>query len=310
MRWLELTISTEQISSEAVTARLLESGAGGVAVEEHWDYARAKKDGLGDIFPTENRLPADTVMIRGYFPVSFLASLEYQDLSDFLEKLPHYGLAAAELTIRETDDADWENSWKDFWHPTPVGEKLLIVPAWYEAVDAGGRLIVRLDPGAAFGTGTHETTRLCLEWLETAVCGAEKMLDLGCGSGILALAAVKLGVKNVQAVDFDSIAIQAAMDNARLNHLQVHFMQGDLCLAQTWDKLIQADLICANLTADILVQILSYLPAVMQPRCKAVLSGIIESRRDDVVTSLPASLKLVRECSIGNWVALWLEMQP
>jgi len=308
LQWLEVTIRTEQISVEAVANKLVELGAGGVAIQEHGDFELARREGLGDLFPEHKDMGANTAEIRGYFPVSFLGSPREEELRAFLRQLPAFGLAAGELFHCVVDEDEWENAWKDYWHPVPVGERLLIVPAWYEEVAAENRLKLLIDPGAAFGTGTHETTQLCLELLEKYLHGGETVLDLGCGSGILALAAKLLGAGRVLGVDHDELAVRASKENACLNGLTVEFLQANLFQEEIWHKLGRADIILGNLTADILLALQPHLPGVLHAKTKLILSGIISERQEEVLAAfLTAGYKEVEKVIAGRWAALCLE---
>jgi ribosomal protein L11 methyltransferase len=309
VRWLEVTVKTRQASVEAVAAKIQELGAGGVAIEENWNLAKLKAMGLGDYFPRIFELAGDEAIIRGYFPVSFSVSGR-RELEDFLARLPNFGLAPGTMTVRIVDTAGWEHAWKKYWQPTPVGKKLLIVPAWQEPPASGGRLSLRLDPGAAFGTGTHESTRLCLEWLEENVQGGEAVLDLGCGSGILALAAKLFGAGRVLGVDKDEPAVQASRENAALNGLEIAFVHADLLADAAWNKFFPADLVTANLTADLILSILGRLKRVLAPGGQAVLSGIVRERREEIESAAVRYGFYIRgKYCAGEWVALWLELK-
>ncbi|NLM45215.1 MAG: 50S ribosomal protein L11 methyltransferase [Firmicutes bacterium] len=309
MQWLEVTVKTGQASVEAVAAKMQELGAGGVAIEENWNLAGLKAMGLGDYFPASCELAGDEAIIRGYFPVSFYADGR-RELEDFLARLPEFGLAPGTMAVRVVDAADWEHAWKKYWHPTPVGKKLLIVPAWQEPPADEGRLSLRLDPGAAFGTGTHESTRLCLEWLEENIRGGETVLDLGCGSGVLALAAKLLGAGRVLGVDKDEPAVQASRENAVLNGLEAEFVRADLLADAAWDNFFTASIVTANLTADLILSILGRLRSVLAPGGQAVLSGIIRDRQDEVEAAVVRhGFHVRRKYCAGEWVALWLELK-
>ncbi|HZK24170.1 MAG TPA: 50S ribosomal protein L11 methyltransferase [Oscillospiraceae bacterium] len=308
MRWLELIIHTRKESSEAIAAKLLALGTGGVSFEESWLWEQAKKDGLDDLFPTPSAggLQDDIAILRGYFPVSFLGSASEKELHSFLLALPSFGLPEADLKWRYVDDVEWENRWKDYWFPTPVGKKLLIVPTWRQVEEDEDRLKILLDPGAAFGTGSHETTQLCLGLLEMVIAGGDKVLDLGCGSGILSIAAHALGAEAVLGLDYDEVAIRISRENAILNGSpEIKFVQRDLFKETSWQTLPTADVIVANLTADILLKIKHHLPAVLRPGGKIILSGIIKERAEEVMTTIfTQGYQLLAERSAGEWVAL------
>lgn len=236
MQWLEIKVTTGRDSTEAVAEKLMNLGAGGVCVEDEVDWNTAKRAGLGDIFPVPIAKESGTVTIRGYFSPTFLAKGKDEELTSFLRELPAFGLAPAAHTLQQLNDPGWEQVWKQYWQPTPVGKKLLILPAWLDAGLWPDRQVLRLDPGVAFGTGTHESTQLCLELLETEIAGGETVLDLGCGSGILALAAKLLGAGNVSGVDIEEAAVRTACENAELNGMQVPFIRADLFYEDAWAK--------------------------------------------------------------------------
>lgn len=310
MQWLEIKVVTGRESSEAVSEKLMCLGAGGVSVYDEMDWDTAKRAGLGDIFPALPAIDSGLVAIRGYFPLSFLAEGKEEGLMSFLLELPAFGLAPAVLSTRQLDDPDWEQVWKQYWEPTPVGKKLMILPAWLDAELWPGRQVLRLDPGAAFGTGTHESTQLCLELLETEIAGGETVWDLGCGSGILALAAKLFGASKVSGMDIEEAAIRAARANAELNVMQVPFIQADLLSEEAWYLLEQADLVTANLTADALLTVSSRLRHVLFPGGRLIISGIIRHRQSEVLAAyLREGYQLKEKRSAGEWVALLLEMK-
>lgn len=311
MHWLELAVTTSLESREAVAEKLLELGAAGVSLEEPWDWEQARRDGLGDVFPEKALARPDAVTIRGYVPVSFFNEESRVELERFLAMLPEFGLAPAWLACRVVDDADWENAWKDYWYSTPVGMRLLIVPAWEEKTVPTGRIPLLLDPGPAFGTGTHESTRLCLELLEEWLRPGESVLDLGCGSGILALAAVLLGAGRVFGVDRDETAVRVSKDNAALNKLEsVSFFTADLTGEGILERLPVVDLVLANLTADLLVDLAGRLKRLLNPGGRIIASGIIRERAENVARAFAkAGCRLVEKRSAGEWAALLLEMK-
>lgn len=310
MRWLELKIVTGRESGEAVAEKLTELGAGGVSFEDQLDWDTAKKAGLGDIFPEISDSNSNQITIRGFFPLSFSGSANEQELADFLERLPEFGLLPAFLFSQELDESQWDQAWKQYWQPTPVGEKLVIVPAWLNADGWPDRLALRLDPGAAFGTGTHETTQLCLELLEENIAGGERVLDLGCGSGILALGARLLGAGDIQGVDLDEAAVRASKENATLNSIDdVDFFQANLFLDEAWANLLPADLITANLTADVLRTLIGRIAGIMRQGGRLIASGIIREREQEVAVAYEqAGYRILQQRSAGQWVALLLEI--
>ena len=194
---------------------------------------------------------------------------------------------------------DWLNNWRKYFKPTPVGERLLINPSWYEDTDPEGRAVLNIDPGLAFGTGKHETTRLCLETLERYIHGGEKVLDVGCGSGILGIAAVLLGADSAFGVDIDEVAVRTANENAAVNHVGDKFtaIAGDLV-----DKVQgKYDIIVANIVADAIIALSASVKAFMKPDSVYIVSGIIDTRAGDVRRAVSDGFAIAEEIAMGGW---------
>ena len=220
-------------------------------------------------------------------------------------------LTAEKISFRiETDgcsEEDWADKWKAFFKPTPVGERLFVRPIWIDDYDAGDRAVLNIEPGAAFGTGTHDTTRLCLETLDKIIKNGDTVLDIGCGSGILAIASMLLGATEGFGVDIDELAVKTAKENGKMNGLdepELKFVCGDLA-----DKVTkQYDVVVANIVADIIILFSTQVRAFMKQGAKFIASGIIDTRADEVVTALQgAGLKLVERIEHGGWVCLVCE---
>ena len=220
-------------------------------------------------------------------------------------------LTAEKITFRiETDgcsEEDWADKWKAFFKLTPVGERLFVRPIWIDDYDAGDRAVLNIEPGAAFGTGTHDTTRLCLETLDKIIKDGDTVLDIGCGSGILAIASMLLGATEGFGVDIDELAVKTAKENGKMNGLdepELKFVCGDLA-----DKVTkQYDVVVANIVADIIILFSTQVRAFMKQGAKFIASGIIDTRADEVVTALQsAGLKLVERIEQGGWVCLVCE---
>ena len=210
----------------------------------------------------------------------------------------------------ETDgcsEDDWADKWKAFFKPTAVGDRLFVRPIWIDDYDSGDRVVLNIEPGAAFGTGTHETTRLCLETLDKIIKAGDTVLDIGCGSGILAIASMLLGASEGFGVDIDPLAVKTAIENGKMNNLtepQLQFVCGDLA-----DKVTKKyDVVVANIVADIIILFSTQVRAFMKQCAKFVASGIIDSRADEVVLALQNAGLLVKERIEENgWVCLVCE---
>ena len=210
-----------------------------------------------------------------------------------------------EMTVTPCKNEDWQNNWKNFFKPTPVGQRLLIQPVWEEdapTADAGDRKVLYLEPGLAFGTGTHETTRLCLETLETHIRGGETVLDLGCGSGILSIAALLFGASRAEGVDIDELAVKTAVENGRRNGFEAPVLTyhcGDM--AQKVNGTF--DVVVANIVADIIVLFCETARNFMHEGSVFLVSGIIKDREQDVLSAFAANgFTVLERKQDGEWL--------
>lgn len=187
-----------------------------------------------------------------------------------------------EIVTNECRNEDWENNWKQYFHPIPVGEKLLIRPIWEDDFEAGDRKVLNIEPGLAFGTGTHETTRLCLETLEKYITPETTVLDIGCGSGILSIASLLLGAKSATGVDIDALAVKTAIENGRENGFgepELTVLHGNLA-----DKVSgKFDVVVANIVADVIIMFCKEVASFMKDGAVFITSGIIDTREQDVI---------------------------
>lgn len=214
---------------------------------------------------------------------------------------------AHEITIADCRVEDWQNNWKQYFKPMPIGNKLLIRPLWESDFEAGGRKVLNIEPGLAFGTGSHPTTKLCLETLEDYITESSTVLDIGCGSGILSIASLLLGAKSAFGVDIDSLAVKTAKTNAKENGFgapQFTVVQGDLS-----DKVTgKFSVVVANIVADIIIQFNTQVGAFLEEDGVYITGGIIEAREDDVLQSFAANGFMVlerRECN--GWLVFVLK---
>ena len=202
---------------------------------------------------------------------------------------------------------DWLNNWRQYFKPTPVGERLLINPSWFTDSDPGDRTVLHIDPGLAFGTGKHETTRLCLSTLERYVIPGCSVLDVGCGSGILGIAAVLLGASSAFGVDIDETAVRVATENAAVNHVEDRFCAicGDLV-----DKVSgKYDIVVANIVADAIISLSGSVPAFMRPDAVYIVSGIIDTRANDVKSAVSDTFEIIEENTDGGWYCFVLKLK-
>jgi ribosomal protein L11 methyltransferase len=308
MDWKKVTISTTTAGCEMVSAVLMEAGAAGTAVEDRadveaqqrlsrdWDYIDEK---LLASMPAEARVTA-------WYPMDgrladTLAFIR-QRLSNI--RIIELGFDAGSLSLEADNvrDEDWENNWKQYYKPFTVGEKLLVKPLW-EHADAQGRVVLEMEPGMAFGTGTHETTLMCLEMIEKYVLPGIFVWDIGCGTGILAVAAVLLGAEKAIAVDRDPVAVSAARNNIALNRMQgkVEAREGDLMKGLEGAP----DLIVSNIVAEVIIPMAPDAYTNLKLGGLFICSGIILSREGMVREALfSAGFKIMDTNRMGEWVAL------
>lgn len=204
-------------------------------------------------------------------------------------------------------EEDWINNWKKYFKPIPVGEKLLIRPLWEEEYDPQGRTVLHLEPGLAFGTGTHETTRLCLELLEKYITPGVDFLDMGCGSGILSVAALLLGAKSAVGVDIDPLAVKTAQENAKTNGVEERFtgICGNLAEKVTG----KFQVVAANIVADVVILLSQDAPRFLNLDSTYIISGIIDTREQDVLDALEPTFQVLERREEKGWVAMALKLK-
>ena len=206
-------------------------------------------------------------------------------------------------------EEDWINNWKQYFKPIPVGEKLVIRPTWetYRGEAGENRVVLDLDPGLAFGTGTHETTRLCLQLLEKAVKPGQALLDVGCGSGILSVASLLLGAGSAVGVDIDELAVKTARENAALNHVEDRFTA--ICGDLTQHVSGRFDIVAANIVADVILRLTKDIPTFLKPGGIYIMSGIIDTREDEVLAAIAPRFTVLERREEKGWIALAARLQ-
>ena len=313
MDWLELHIDTTHTGLEPVETMLSALGIDGVVIDDetefhdflesnrqYWDYV---DENLEASMHGKSRvtfyLPADET---GFAQMGEVR-LALEDL-----KARRSDCGTLLLSLENLRDEDWENNWKQYYKPMEIGQRLLVIPQW-EQVDPGQRVPLILDPGLTFGTGSHATTRLCLTALEKTVAQGDRVLDLGCGSGILSIAALRLGASQALAVDIDDKCLDVAYENAALNGIgkdRYTVRVGDVLSDGSLRRELEGsyDIVVANIVADVIIALAPLVPSMLRPGGTLLCSGIIDDRAEEVRAALEAAGWTVLETqSADGWFA-------
>lgn len=304
MRYLEVAIRCQRAAADAVGHLLLTLTGAGYAVDDPLIIERNR-----DRWDLTDLVPGDPAWVRVSGWLAETDDLEQQRsrLEAGLDEIRAAGLGAVDpARFSWVQEEDWAHAWKAYFRPTRVGDRLVVVPTWEDYTPAAGEIPLYLDPGMAFGTGTHATTALCLRWMEELVQPGSRVIDVGTGSGILAVAAKRLGAAEVVAIDIDPVAVETAEQNARQNGVEVDVRRATLDQVPEGD----ADLIVANIIASVIVDILPEVVARLKPGGRFLASGIIAEKKDAVGEAMTEAWLLplgVREQD--GWVAI-LAMRP
>ena len=300
-KWQELTVEVLREAEEAASNILIELGSQGVAIDDSADYlGRVGK--YGEVFPEVKQV--DTVKITAYYPEYVDIDAVEKEVAQRLSALSDFGVNAGDIhyDTQELAEQDWAENWKKYYEPTRISHDLTIVPSWTDYEAKTGEKIIRLDPGMAFGTGTHPTTKMSLFALEQVLRGGETVLDVGTGSGVLSIASSLLGAKSIYAYDLDEVAVRVAQENIDLNAgtENIHVATGNLL--QGVD--IQADVIVANILADILINMTEDAYRLVKDEGYLIMSGIISEKWEMVRESAEkAGFFLETHMIQGEWNA-------
>lgn len=305
MKWAEISIQTTHEATEAVADIFHSLGASGVVIEDPELINSYRRSGTWEYCDIPEAEDTETVTVKAYLPADEYLDDKLRLFEQKVNRLIDSDIDKGKGLIhwREVQEEDWATAWKEYFHPVRAGERIVIKPSWRDYDAAPDDIIIELDPGMAFGTGTHQTTAMCLRLLEDTVTPGCRVFDVGTGSGILAVAAAKLGAGAVRAVDLDPVAVRVASENVAINDAcgAVEVGEGDLLAGFGG----QADIVVANIIADIIIGLSPDVPARLKDGGAFIASGIIAERLSDVTAAvLESGLVPERVLEEGGWVAL------
>ena len=295
MKWLELSVRTPPEFVEPLSQIFYRYGHGGVAVEQE-----------GGFNPDEGETPSgdEWAVVTTYLPMNESLD-ERRGRIDVGVRLVAHVSDISPLQERVVEEEDWQNAWKEHFHPIRVSRRITICPTWREYTPQDGEAVIMLDPGMAFGTGHHPTTRMCLERLDELVAPGVDVLDVGCGSGVLSIAAARLGARHVFGLEIDSVAVNVAKQNVRDNGVShtVRVVQGTLPHADV--KQSAYGIAVANISAKVVSEFAPHLAGAVRDGGKVIASGILMENKDGVVDALAAAGADLQETHVdGDWVTL------
>ncbi|GGC92140.1 ribosomal protein L11 methyltransferase [Thalassobacillus devorans] len=307
MKWSEVCIHTTNEAVEPVSNILHEAGASGVVIEDPQDMEKERRAGFGELYDLDpDDYPSEGVYVKAYLPVNSFLSETIDAVKQSINSLAEYDiqLGKNKVTLSEVNEEDWANEWKKYYKPVKVSDKVTIIPTWeeYDPVSSD-EVIIEMDPGMAFGTGTHPTTVLSIQAIERFLNEGDLVLDVGAGSGILSVASVLLGASKVLAYDLDEIAVSSTENNARLNQVEdrINARQNDLLNGVD----VKADLIVSNILAEIIVRFTEDAYKLLKPGGYFITSGIIQGKKEHVKQSLKnAGFEIVEVNQMEDWISI------
>ena len=320
MKYKEISVFTTEAGLEAVCARFAMLGMEQLEIvqgrEEIADFLQ-KSAKYWD-FADMDELCASEPCVKAYIDDDAAADGTVAALKASLAELKSmplgFDIGSLNTIVQTVDDSVWLNAWKEAYKPFPVGEHLLVRPSWEDEYDSRGRRVLSLDPGMAFGTGSHPTTRMCLEYIDELIKEGDSVVDLGCGSGILSIAALILGAKDAIAVDIDPIAETIAYENAALNGIgrdRYTVLTGDVLTDNSLRERIEAKhypIVTANIVASVIIALAPYAAGLLETGGRFITSGIIDTREDEVAAALTAAgLSIIEIRRGGDWRAILAE---
>ncbi|RLQ98171.1 50S ribosomal protein L11 methyltransferase [Falsibacillus albus] len=307
MKWSEISIHTTNEAIEPISNILHEAGASGVVIEDPFELEKEREDQFGEIYQLNpGDYPEEGVIVKAYLPVNSFLGETVEEIKQAITNLVKFNIDIGlnQVTISEVNEEEWATAWKKYYNPVKISKKFTIVPTWedYQPVNSD-ELIIELDPGMAFGTGTHPTTVMCIQALERTVKKGDFVIDVGTGSGVLSIAAAMLGASEVKALDLDEVAVNAARLNTKLNkvHDVVSVTQNNLLNEME----LQADVVVANILAEVILLFTNDAAKNLKKGGYFIASGIIQQKKQQVKDAIiEAGLSIEETMLMEDWVAI------
>jgi ribosomal protein L11 methyltransferase len=307
LKWSEFSIHTTHEAIEPISNILHEAGASGVVIEDPHDLVKVWDTKFGEVYQLNpDDYPEEGVIVKAYLPVTSFLGETVEEIKQAINNLLLYDidLGLNTISISEVNEEEWATAWKKYYKPVKISEKITIIPTWedYKPVSTD-EIIIELDPGMAFGTGTHPTTIMCMQALEKVVNPENTVIDVGTGTGVLSIAAAKLGASVIEALDLDEVAVKSAQINVKLNkvHDKISVKQNNLLDNVNDDS---ADIIVGNLLAEIILRFVQDVARVLKPGGQFIASGIIKGKKQEVKQSLlDHGFTIDETLQMEDWVA-------
>lgn len=308
MKWSEISIHTTNEAIEPISHILHEAGASGVVIEDPFELTKERQDQFGEIYQLNpDDYPEEGVIVKAYLPVNSFLGETVDAVKEAINNLiiHNIDIGLNKVTISEVNEEEWATAWKKYYHPVKISERFTIVPTWeiYTPVTSD-ELIIELDPGMAFGTGTHPTTVMCIQALERTVRPGDRIIDVGTGSGVLSIAAAMLEAEDIRAYDLDEVAVTQARLNIKLNkvHNKVMVSQNNLLDGVEENS---ADVIVANILAEVILRFTDDVARVVKTGGSFIASGIIQQKKDQVKQALiDSGFEITETILMEDWVAI------
>ena len=306
LKWSEISIHTTNEAVEPISNILHEAGASGVVIEDPLELVKEREDQFGEIYQLNPQdYPEEGVIVKAYLPVNSFLGETVDEIKEAVNNLILFNIDIGKnsVSVSEVNEEEWATAWKKYYHPVKISERFTVVPTWEEYTPVSSdELIIELDPGMAFGTGTHPTTVMSIQGLERFVKSDDVVIDVGTGSGVLSIAAAMLGAKKVTALDLDEVAVESAKMNIKLNkvHPVVDVFQNNLLEGIQ----VKADVIVANILAEVIVRFTDAAAQCLKPGGYFITAGIIQQKKDEVKESIEsAGFQIEETVQMEDWIS-------